>query len=103
MTAPASWRAGKTTTERGYGRRWQKVRIGYLLSHPLCKMCEAEGRIAAAEVVDHIKPHGGDMELFWDSDNWQALCKSHHNSDKQMLEKSGRTRTKFDDRGRVIW
>ena len=103
MTAPASWRAGKTTTERGYGRRWQKVRIGYLLSHPLCKMCEAEGRIAAAEVVDHVKPHGGDMELFWDSDNWQPLCKSHHNSDKQMLEKSGRTRTKFDDKGRVIW
>jgi 5-methylcytosine-specific restriction protein A len=102
MTAPESWRSGKTTGERGYGRRWQKVRIGYLQSHPLCKMCESEGRIVPAEVLDHIIPHKGDMELFWDSDNWQGLCKRHHDSDKKLLE-SGRTRTQFDDKGHVIW
>lgn len=48
------------------------------------------GRYVAATVVDHIVPHRGDMKLFWDRDNWQALCKACHDSHKQRLEKSGR-------------
>ena len=28
--------------------------------------------------LDHIIPHRGDRKLFWDRDNWQALCKSCH-------------------------
>ena len=28
--------------------------------------------------VDHIKPHRGDLKLFWDRSNWQALCHRHH-------------------------
>jgi 5-methylcytosine-specific restriction endonuclease McrA len=66
-------------------------------------MCQAEGELTPASVVDHIKPHRGDQKLFWDSENWQSLCKLHHDSDKQMLEKSGRARTKFGPDGRVIW
>lgn len=31
-----------------------------------------------ANVVDHIKPHRGDKVLFWDSANWQPLCKECH-------------------------
>lgn len=31
-----------------------------------------------ATEVDHIKPHRGDMVLFWDESNWQGLCRSHH-------------------------
>lgn len=27
-----------------------------------------------ARVVDHITPHRGDVALFWDESNWQALC-----------------------------
>lgn len=65
------------------------------MGHPLCVMCQAEGRIEAATVVDHIKPHRGDQALFWDRDNWQSLCKRHHDSDKQMLEKSGRVRAQI--------
>lgn len=37
-----------------------------------------EGQLTEAKVVDHIKPHRGDKELFWDSTNWQSLCKRHH-------------------------
>jgi 5-methylcytosine-specific restriction protein A len=29
-------------------------------------------------VVDHIIPHKGDKDLFWDSNNWQPLCKTCH-------------------------
>lgn len=99
-----SWREDKrTSTERGYGSRWRKSRAGYLRLHPLCVMCEADKRLTPATVVDHIVPHRGDQTLFWDSTNWQPLCKSHHDSDKQMLEKSGEERNKFTPEGRVIW
>ena len=82
-----SWRSGMTSTQRGYGYKWQKAREGYLRSHPLCVMCEAQGRVTVATVVDHIKPHRGDRALFWDSkNNWQSLCATHHSADKQREE-----------------
>lgn len=103
-SAIPSWRDDKrSSTERGYDSRWQKARTGYLRNHPLCAMCTAEGRVERATVVDHIVPHKGDMKLFWQSENWQPLCASHHSSDKQILEKSGEQRNKFDGNGRVIW
>lgn len=66
------------STARGYGYRWQQRRKLYLDEHPLCVMCQAEGRVEAATVVDHRIPHRGDESLFWDEGNWQALCKLHH-------------------------
>jgi 5-methylcytosine-specific restriction protein A len=86
---PNSWREGKTTAERGYGARWQRARLRFLAKHPLCVMCEAENRVGAATVVDHIKPHRGDMVLFWDEANWQPLCAHHHSSDKAKAEAEG--------------
>ena len=41
-------------------------------------MCMKEGRYRKATVVDHVVPHRGDIKLFWDRDNWQSLCKEHH-------------------------
>lgn len=67
-----------TTAERGYGGAWQRARKGYLAHHPLCVHCLADGTVTAASVVDHIVPHRGDQTLFWDHDNWQALCKACH-------------------------
>jgi 5-methylcytosine-specific restriction endonuclease McrA len=66
-------------------------------------MCHEQGRIVAATVVDHIIPHklkealkSGNkaaiakaQTLFWDKENWQGLCATHHNSTKQRMEKSG--------------
>lgn len=75
--------------ERGYGTRWDKARRTYLISHPLCVMCEQDGRLTPATVVDHINPHHGDQALFWNTDNWQSLCTTHHSSTKQRQEKSG--------------
>lgn len=91
--AAPSWRTDKRrTAARGYGSRWQRARLRFLREHPLCEMCEAKGRVTAAAVVDHRIPHRGDPVLFWDESNWSALCKPHHDSDKQMAEKSGRVR-----------
>jgi hypothetical protein len=49
-----------------------------LSRNPLCVECERQGRITPATVVDHIIPHKGNLELFWDEDNLQALCKPCH-------------------------
>lgn len=38
--------------------------------------------------VDHIVPHKGNHELFWDRDNWQALC-HHCHSVKTATEDGG--------------
>lgn len=85
--APAgSWRAGKTSSERGYGTRWSKARATYLAKHPLCTYCAQEGRTVEATVLDHIAPHQGDMALFWDAMNWQGLCKRCHDSVKAREE-----------------
>lgn len=90
-TDPDSWRAGKTTAERGYGGRWQKARATFL-SRPenvCCVMCKAEGVVTLATVVDHKVPHRGDQVLFWDTSNWQPLCKTHHDGVKQREDRGG--------------
>ena len=81
-----SWRTGKTTSERGYGRRWQVERADFLRRHPLCRMHQKRGQVVAARVVDHIVPHRGDQRLFWDQTNWQSLCKPCHDSAKKLQE-----------------
>jgi 5-methylcytosine-specific restriction protein A len=70
----------QTTTELGYGWKWRKAREVFLSMHPLCECaeCRALGRILPASVVDHRTPHRGDITLFWDMSNWQALSKSCH-------------------------
>lgn len=70
---------------RGYNRQWQKASKVFLHSHPLCESCKAKGRYTKATVVDHIIPHRGNRELFWNRDNWQALCKQCHDR-KTMTE-----------------
>ena len=63
---------------RGYGRRWQRERVRFLATHPLCEDCKAQGRYVKATDVDHVVPHRGVMALFWDRSNWRALCHSCH-------------------------
>ncbi|GAB6174487.1 HNH endonuclease signature motif containing protein [Paradesulfitobacterium aromaticivorans] len=69
-----------SAASRGYDSRWRKARERYLKAHPLCVLCEQEGKLTPANVVDHIKPHKGNKELFWDESNWQSLCKACHDS-----------------------
>lgn len=50
-----------------------------LAEQPLCASCKADGRVTPATVADHIRPHRGDPELFWDWSNLQGLCEACHN------------------------
>jgi len=78
----------QTTTQRGYGWRWQKARLPFLSEHPLCMACQAQNIFTPAMVVDHIKPHKGDETLMWDRTNWQSLCKLCHDL-KTITEDGG--------------
>lgn len=92
--AAGSWREDKRTAhERGYGHKWRVQAKRFLDAHPLCVICAKHSRTTAANTVDHIKPHKGDEKLFWDVDNWQALCKHCHDSEKQEVENKGYSRT----------
>ena len=42
---------------RIYGSKWDRGRQAFLRAHPLCVMCQEQGKVAAATVVDHIIPH----------------------------------------------
>ena len=58
-------------------RRWKAYRLMYLAVHPLCcNPFDRHGPYEAATVVDHIKAHQGDYELFWSAENHRALCGS---------------------------
>jgi len=59
-------------------RRWRETREAYLRQHPLCVECEKKGYLVPAVVCDHIVPHRGKYELFWDISNLQGLCARCH-------------------------
>lgn len=62
-----------------YDASWQRYRRAYLAEHPLCVVCRRDRQdLIPATVVDHIEPHEGDLELFWDPANHQATCKPCH-------------------------
>jgi 5-methylcytosine-specific restriction enzyme A len=76
--------------ERGYSARWNKRAAIFRASYPLCGMrpdgrppvasqCFEAGRATPGAAVDHVVPHRGNLELFWDElNNWQTLCAACH-------------------------
>lgn len=79
----AAWR-------KWYGLKlWQQLRHQQLTRQPLCEMCLGHKRVEVATVVDHKTPHRGQWEKFIDPENFQSLCKKHHDSTKQKIEKRG--------------
>lgn len=97
MSADYDKRRGSAAS-RGYGHKWRQARAGFLRKHPLCAMCRRRGLITPATLVDHIVPHRGDMELFWDVGNWQSLCRPCHDIDKTRIE-AGSKMLGCDDSG----
>ncbi|WP_374274450.1 HNH endonuclease signature motif containing protein [Brevundimonas sp.] len=83
---------GRSLQAREYRRlysRNRKARAAFLARHPFCRFCESRGVTTDAEVVDHIQPHRGDEALFFDPDNWQALCAPCHDRFKAQVESRG--------------
>lgn len=63
-----------TAHARGYDTKWQKEKSAWL-AKPGNRLC-ACGCGRTANMVDHIIPPKGDMKLFWDRSNWQAMHSS---------------------------
>lgn len=76
-------------SQRGYDRRWRKVRALVLAENPLCVMCEKLGRVTAATVVDHKIRIKERPDLRLDRDNFQPLCKSCHDGAAQSRDRRG--------------
>jgi 5-methylcytosine-specific restriction protein A len=83
-------RTRPTAAQRGYGYRWQQASKAFLRQHPIAIdwFKDHGGRVYPAEVVDHIIPHRGDMELFWRVSNWMPMRKVDHDR-KTAMENGG--------------
>jgi len=75
--------------ERGYDWKWRKERGEFLRVHRVCECerCAASGNPLPANTVDHIQPHRGDAQLFWDRANWRAMNKVCH--DRKTAREDG--------------
>ena len=66
----------KQRTERLRGRKGVEQRKRRLMAEPLCRDCQSEGRVTAADVIDHIVPLAlGGLDT---DENCRALCNGHH-------------------------
>ena len=63
-------------TYKRYGTRWRRIRQLYIKEHPVCEVCEKQGKITPVQEVHHIIPlsRGGTHH----EDNLMSLCKSCH-------------------------
>ena len=71
-----------------YGHRWRKLRSAFLAKFPLCQ-CELNhgaGCGYPAAVVDHKTPHNGDLRLFYDWNNLEAMTKACHDRKTATLD-----------------
>ena len=78
--------------------RWKRLREWQLATEPLCRMCLKSETVTAATVCDHVTPHRGNVDLFWNNANLQSLCAGCHSRHKQ-LEEHGKVVVRFDARG----
>lgn len=79
-------------------KRWELLRQQVLVRD--LYTCQRTGVLLTGKapapdspVVDHIVPHRGREDLFWDISNLQAVAKSYHDSVKQSAERRGESIT----------
>lgn len=81
--AEKSWRKWYATAQ------WKNLRQITLIRFPACTRCLPE-RVTPSTVADHIEPHRGNPELFWNPDNLTGLCATCHNSAKSREERNAK-------------
>ena len=62
--------------DKYYGSPWKRIRAAFIAAHPLCEVCQDDGRLTPATLVHHrVKLTDGGTN---DWDNLQALCSACH-------------------------
>lgn len=76
-----------SSSARGYGSEWERVRRAFLAKHKWCTICDEAGVRKLATDVDHIVPRvkGGTD----DASNLQALCHEHHSRKTASIDRLG--------------
>lgn len=54
------------------------LRAQVLADNPWCVSCQQRGLLVVATDIDHVIPHRGDPEWFWNLGNLQGLCRGCH-------------------------
>jgi len=70
--------------------QWRRMSNKKLSDEPICQICEKH----LSTAVDHIEPHRGDLKLFFNYNNLQALCKKCH-SKKTAKEQHEKQKNDF--------
>jgi 5-methylcytosine-specific restriction enzyme A len=88
--------------ERGYGPQWDRYSRWLRQqvdcpecgrNHALCERCQAQGRIEASELIDHIIPIKSEGDpLFWEHGNHQGLSRNCHAMKTAEDRRQGLTR-----------
>lgn len=68
----------KSTADRGYGQDWRTLSERYRAEHPLCEVCDLEGRTTATAHCHHIIKiaDAPDLRLEWT--NLLSVCELCH-------------------------
>jgi 5-methylcytosine-specific restriction protein A len=73
-----------SSTARGYGTDWQRLRLQVLGDEPLCRTCQAAGRVTEATEVHHARGFRGiDDPLRLDRRWLVPICVPCHRRESQ--------------------
>lgn len=78
--AGSGWARGPgSSTARGYGADWRRVRLQVLEAEPLCRQCAEHGRVTQATEVHHIEGFSSLSDpLRLALNNLAPICRSCH-------------------------
>lgn len=81
-----------SSSARGYGQVWRRLRDHVMRRDVLCQVCLAHGLVVQATAVDHITPksEGGPDSL----QNLQAICLACHTQKTAAEAARGRRRAR---------
>jgi 5-methylcytosine-specific restriction protein A len=83
-------RAPKETDPFYLSVRWRRFRAWYLENHPLCELCEQEGRLTPTVMVDHVvelSDGGAPLE----EENAMSMCWKCHGIKTALMKNHRRS------------
>lgn len=83
-------------------KTWKQLRNSYFAENPLCQRCLEKGIVKPADDIHHIKPflsgktYEEKLQLAYDYNNLQSLCKQCHSDIHKELNELKRQTNKIN-------